>query len=119
QMRANIDAWWPEIEAGRIEAIVVNASGCGAMVREYGRHLRDDPAYADKAERVAALVQDIAELCTPHGAALAERVAGRLPARAAFHPPCTLQHWQSLRGETESLLAQLGFTLTPFADSHL
>jgi len=119
QMRANIDAWWPDIAAGRVEAIVMNASGCGATVREYGHHLQDDPAYAAKAERVSALVRDVAEILAPHAGELAPRLAGRLPARPAFHPPCTLQHWQGLRPLTENLLAKLGFALQPFADSHL
>ncbi|VCU68591.1 Lactate utilization protein A [Pigmentiphaga humi] len=119
QMRANIDAWWPDIEAGRIEAIVMNASGCGAMVREYAQHLHDDPAYADKARRVCELVRDVAQVLAPHAAQLAPMLAGRLPARTVFHPPCTLQHWQGLRPAVEGLLASLGFALQPFSDSHL
>ncbi|MDX3906723.1 MAG: glycolate oxidase subunit GlcF [Pigmentiphaga sp.] len=118
QMRANIDAWWPDIEAGRIEAIVMNASGCGATVREYAHHLQDDPSYAAKARRVSGLVRDVAEILAPHAGELAPRLQGRLPARVAFHPPCTLQHWQALRPLTERMLAELGFALQPFADSH-
>jgi glycolate oxidase iron-sulfur subunit len=60
-IRRNIDAWWPFIESGKVEAIVINASGCGAMVREYGHLLRDDAAYADKARRVVEIAQDVAE----------------------------------------------------------
>jgi glycolate oxidase iron-sulfur subunit len=119
QMRANIDAWWPDIDAGRIEAIVMNASGCGATVREYGHHLRHDPIYADKALVVASLVRDIAEIVAPHAEQLRRRIKRALPQRAAFHPPCTLQHWQRLRPVTEKLLADLGFPLLPFAESHL
>lgn len=119
QMRANIDAWWPDIEAGRVEAIVTNASGCGATVHEYAHHLQDDPAYAAKAERISALVRDVAEIVEPHADELAGKLTGPLPARPAFHPPCTLQHWQGLRPLTENLLAKLGFALQPFAESHL
>ncbi|MPS29990.1 MAG: glycolate oxidase subunit GlcF [Alcaligenaceae bacterium] len=119
QMRANIDAWWPGIESGRIEAIVMNASGCGATVREYAHHLRDDPAYAGRAARVSGMVRDIAEILAPQAAELAPRLAGRLAARPVFHPPCTLQHWQGLRPLVERLLSDLGFALQPFADSHL
>jgi glycolate oxidase iron-sulfur subunit len=122
-MRANIDAWWPDIEAGTIDAIVMNASGCGAMVREYAHHLRHDPVYSGKAIRVSDMVRDIAEILAPHAEALRPRVTAGLPVgstgRVAFHPPCTLQHWQRLRPVTEKLLVDLGLTLQPFADSHL
>jgi glycolate oxidase iron-sulfur subunit len=123
QMRANIDAWWPDIESGRIEAIVMNASGCGATVREYAQHLADDPRYAVKAQRVSDLARDVAELLAPHANELKPQLQGKLSAqgllRAAFHPPCTLQHWQALRPLTEKLLIDLGFALQPFADSHM
>lgn len=118
QMRRNIDAWWPDLAAGRVEALVMNASGCGAMVREYGHHLRHDPVYAEKAAQVSAMVKDIAEVLAPHAAQLKRAMRRPIP-RAAFHPPCTLQHWQGLRQCTETLLAELGFELVPFADSHL
>jgi len=120
QMRANIDAWWPAIESGEVEAVVMNASGCGAMAREYAHHLRHDARYAERARIVAGKVMDVAELLAPLAGELRERLAGAgLPARAAFHPPCTLQHWQGLRPLTEKLLADLGFALQPFADTHL
>ncbi len=120
QMRANIDAWWPLIDSGQAEAIVMNASGCGAMVREYAHHLRGDPAYAEKAARIVASVRDISELLAPHAAQLRERLgAAGLPGPVAFHPPCTLQHWQHLRPLTEKLLAELGFVLQPFTEAHL
>ncbi|WP_312429703.1 glycolate oxidase subunit GlcF [Achromobacter sp.] len=117
QMRANVDAWWPLVQDRKIEAIVMNASGCGAMVKEYAHHLRHDPAYAQKAADIVALVKDVAEIVAPH----AELLRSRLPSgtRASFHPPCTLQHWQGLRPLSEQLLVDLGFELQPFADKHL
>ncbi|MFA5522266.1 MAG: glycolate oxidase subunit GlcF [Castellaniella sp.] len=118
QMRRNIDAWLPLIDSGEVEAIVMNATGCGAMVREYDHHLRHDPAYAEKAARVVEKVVDISEIIAPHAAELAPRLKG-LPERMAFHPPCTLQHWQKLRPLNERLLADLGFPLQPFSESHL
>ncbi|MCD0502245.1 glycolate oxidase subunit GlcF [Bordetella petrii] len=117
QMRANIDAWWPLIENEAVEAIVMNASGCGAMVKEYAHHLRGDARYAERAARIVALVKDVAEVVAPHAQALRERMAPGGP--AAFHPPCTLQHWQGLRPLSERLLADLGFELRAFPDSHL
>ena len=119
QMRANIDAWWPHIESGAVEAVVINASGCGAMVKEYGHLLAGEPAYAGKAARVAAMARDLSELLPDIAAALAGRV--RAPTETlAWHPPCTLQHGMKLRGGVEEHLAALGFTLRPAAqEAHL
>jgi glycolate oxidase iron-sulfur subunit len=119
QMRANIDAWWPFIERGEIDAIVMNASGCGVTVREYAHHLQHDADYADKARRVSELSRDLSELLPD----VVEKLRGRVTPAAgvlAFHPPCTLQHGQQLRGGVERGMAQLGFDirLAP-AESHL
>ena len=113
--RANIDAWWPHIEAGA-EAIVQTASGCGAFVKEYRDILKDDPAYADKARRVSELAKDLVEVLRDEELASLEVNAGR---RLAFHCPCTLQHAQKLGGAVEGVLVKLGFTLTPVQDAHL
>ncbi len=118
-MRANIDTGWPYVERGEVEAIVMNASGCGGTVREYDHHLKHDPAYAEKARRIVELVRDVAELVAPHAEQLAARVPALAGRKVAFHPPCTLQHWQKLRPATEKLLTGLGFALQPFAESHL
>ncbi len=123
QMRANVDAWWPYLGAGGVEAIVINASGCGATVKEYGHLLRHDPAYAERAARVSALARDLSELLPDMLPALAERLAGRIDAPKAllaYHPPCTLQHGQKLRGGVETHLARLGFRLrVARTESHL
>jgi len=108
QMRANIDAWWPQVEQDAVEAIVMNASGCGVTVRDYGHILRDDPAYALKARRISELTRDLSELLP----ALVPVLKGRVQAPAgvvAYHPPCTLQHGQKLRGGVEVNLRALGF----------
>jgi len=118
QMRANVDVWWPLLDRGEAECIVANASGCGAMLREYAYHLRNDPAYAGKAQALSAAVRDVSELLEPHAADLGRRI-GAITGRHAFHPPCTLQHWQKLRAVTEQVLGALGFKLVPFAESHL
>ena len=112
QMRANIDAWWPHVEAGA-EAIVMNASGCGVTVKDYGHVLRDDPAYAARAARISALTRDLSELLPVLVPALQPRLVRQPDARqvVAFHPPCTLQHGQKLRGGVETHLAALGFTV--------
>jgi len=118
QMRANIDAWLPLLDNGQAESIIMNASGCGAMVREYAHHLRHDPEYVTKALRLVDKVRDVAEIVAPHAGELKARLEG-LPGKTAFHPPCTLQHWQGLRGVSERMLADLGFAMQPFNESHL
>jgi glycolate oxidase iron-sulfur subunit len=114
-MRRMIDAWWPLVEHGA-EAIVMTASGCGSSVVEYGHYLAHDPAYAEKARRISALTKDIAEVI----AAEADRLpVAAAKARVAFHAPCTLQHWQPLKGVAERLLARVGYELAPVPDGHL
>jgi glycolate oxidase iron-sulfur subunit len=114
-MRRNIDAWWPHLEAGA-EAIVMTASGCGSLVKEYGHHLRDDPAYAAKAARVSELTRDLAEVLAREDLSGLRRGPAR---RIAFHPPCSLQHGQKVRGVIEAILTGLGHELVPVAESHL
>jgi glycolate oxidase iron-sulfur subunit len=114
-MRRNIDAWLPHIEAGA-EAIVITASGCGSLVKEYGHHLRDDPAYAEKAVRVASLTLDLSEVLAREDLSPLRRGAAK---RVAFHPPCSLQHGQKVRGVIETILSGLGHELVPVQESHL
>ena len=157
-MRRNVDAWWPMIEADEVEAIAMTASGCGVMVKEYGHLLAHDEAYAAKAQRVSEMTRDLSELALAEEAlperlaaakarraaatkasgdvghsenAMAEAgsaggasaavaaVAVAAPVKIAYHPPCTLQHGQQLRGQAEQILRDAGFELTPVADSHL
>jgi len=142
--RRNIDAWWPLLAsptepasaartASGAEAIVINASGCGAMIKDYAHLLRHDPLYAEKAAQVSAMTRDLAEflpaererlqaLCgQPVGVDGAHAAGTKRPAspRLAFHPPCTLQHGQQIKGEVESLLRACGAEILPFAESHL
>ena len=119
-MRRNIDAWWPDVEAGAVEAIVMNASGCGVTVKEYGHALAHDPAYAGKAARVSELTRDLSELLPELVELLRARVKPGKVQHLAFHPPCTLQHGQQLRGGVETHLNALGFKvqLAP-SESHL
>jgi glycolate oxidase iron-sulfur subunit len=118
EMRNNIDAWWPHLETG-VESIVMNASGCGVMVKDYGHLLRDDVAYAEKAARISALTRDLSELLPD----LVEPLRAQASTKAgqvAFHPPCTLQHGQQLRGGVEKHLGALGFQIkTATCEAHL
>ena len=116
-MRALIDSWWPRVEAGA-EAIVMTASGCGATVKEYAHHLRHDPRYADRAAKISAMTRDICEVIEAEFPRL-EPLLGKRGGRMAFHPPCSLQHGQNIKGVTERLLVGAGFELTPVPDAHL
>jgi glycolate oxidase iron-sulfur subunit len=122
-MRTNIDAWWPLVRAGDVEAIVMNASGCGVMVKDYGHALKDDPAYADKAQHISALTKDISELLPDLVPLLKPKLQSAAVEAAglqAFHPPCTLQHGQKLRGGVEEHLQALGFKVSVTTnESHL
>jgi glycolate oxidase iron-sulfur subunit len=117
-MRRNIDAWWPHVQAGA-EAIVMTASGCGITVKEYGHLLRHDPAYAAKAERISDLTKDLSEILPDFELALQDKLAGKIGKRVAYHPPCTLQHGQQIRGKVERLLGIVGVDVQLCEDSHL
>ena len=129
EMRRNIDAWWPHIEAANgagsgVEALVMNASGCGVMVKDYGHALQGDPLYADKAQRVSELTRDLSELLpdlVPQLLpALRKRLQSTPPQQITFHPPCTLQHGQQLRGGVENHLGDLGFKINVVScEAHL
>ncbi|HHH44299.1 MAG TPA: glycolate oxidase subunit GlcF [Gammaproteobacteria bacterium] len=115
QARINIDAWWPCVEQGA-EAIVITASGCAPMVKDYGHLLREDPQYAQRAARVGAMARDISEVLRDED--LTALKAGK-DRRIAFHSPCSLQHAQQLDGVVEQLLRGVGYTLVPVQDAHL
>ena len=112
-MRRNIDAWWPLVQGltlqGKVEAIVMNASGCGAAVKDYGHALAHDTDYADKARRVSELTRDLSELLPDLVGSLKPKLRAIQNKALAFHPPCTLQHGQQLRGGVETALTELGF----------
>ena len=121
-MRALIDAWWPQVEAGA-EAIVMSASGCGTTVKEYGHLLAHDPAYATKAQRIAALTKDMSEVVADEMDALkrllAQGAGDTGASKLALQLPCSLQHGQKIVGLIERILLAAGFELTPVEDSHL
>ncbi len=118
-VKRNIDAWWPFVERGA-EAIVVTASGCGVMVKEYGHLLRQDAAYAAKAKKIAELARDTVEVIAAEWTRIAPKIAMDMGSRrVAFHSPCTLQHGMKLKGRVEEILHALGLELTPVPDAHL
>ncbi len=116
-MRRNIDAWWPYVE--QVEAIVMTASGCGVTVKDYGHLLAHDPHYAAKAARISMLTRDLSEILPQFEAQLALQMEGKSAQRVAFHPPCTLQHGQQIRGKVEHVLRAVGVDVVLCVDSHL
>ena len=119
-MRRNVDAWWPRVASNQIEAIVMNASGCGVTVKEYGHALSADPAYAQRAQRISELTRDLSELLPEMAANLKPRMRSIKQHQLVLHPPCTLQHGQQLRGTIDAPLNLLGFDvrLAP-SEAHL
>jgi glycolate oxidase iron-sulfur subunit len=118
-MRRNVDAWWPYVEQGAVEAIVMTASGCGVTVKEYGHLLAHDPDYADKARRISELTRDLSEILPQFEEQIRTRAQGKGTPRVAYHPPCTLQHGQQIRGKVETVLHAAGVDVVLCADNHL
>lgn len=116
RVKANVDAWTKVLERGRLDAVVVNASGCGTMVKDYGFLLRSDPAYADKAKRISALTRDVTELMSELG--LKEPMIS-IGQRIAYQNPCSMQHGQKVANQPKALLAAAGFALVDMAEEHL
>ncbi|MFM9883015.1 MAG: glycolate oxidase subunit GlcF [Burkholderiales bacterium] len=118
-MRALIDTWWPYVERGEVEAFVMTASGCGVVVKDYDHLLARDVRYAAKAERIASMTKDIAEVIDAELDRIRPLARSDTRRRIAFHPPCTLQHGQRLGGMPERVLQACGIDLVPVADAHL
>jgi glycolate oxidase iron-sulfur subunit len=114
--RANIDAWTREIDNGGLDAIVINTSGCGTTIKDYGYAMREDAAYAAKAARVSALAKDVSEVMAELGLAAPATATGQ---RVAYHSACSLQHGQRIREQPKALLARAGFTVVDVPESHI
>ncbi len=122
QVRRNVDALWPQLEAGA-EALVFTASACSAMLADYGGLLQDDPRYAARAARISASARDITQVLSAESGELARALRTSAHARppvtsqrVAFQAPCSLQHALKLSGMVEPLLLAAGFTLTAVTD---
>ena len=119
-MRRNVDAWYAQVAAGDVQAIVSSASACALAIKDYARALAHDPQYAAKAARISSLARDLSELLPQMSTPLKSRIRAMNTGTLAFHPPCTLQHGQKLRGVVESQLRALGFVIGAAPeDSHL
>ena len=114
--KANIDAWTRELEGGGLDAVVINASGCGTTIKDYGFMLREDPAYAAKAARIAALAKDVTEVLGELGLPPAATDTDLV---VAYHSACSMQHGQKITALPKQLLAQAGFTVKDVPEAHL
>jgi glycolate oxidase iron-sulfur subunit len=122
QARANIDAWITEADARGLDAIIINTSGCGTQIKDYGFMFREDAVYAEKAARVAALARDVteylAELAFNHDIAVGPS-AEAATLRVTYHSACSLQHGQKIIRQPRDLLRAAGFTVSEPAEGHL
>ena len=114
--RRNVDAWSKEVERGEVDAIIVNASGCGTTVKDYGHMLRHDPAYAARAARISALARDVSEFLYEYELGAPERWSS---IRVAYHSACSLQHGQRVHDEPRALLKQAGFAVVDVPEGHI
>ncbi len=115
-VKANVAAWTREIEGDGLDAIVINASGCGTVVKDYGFMLRNDPEWADKAARISERTKDISEFMSDLGLMPPARSTGLA---VAYHAACSLQHGQQVRMQPKNLLTAAGFTIRDLAEGHL
>ncbi|MDX2288414.1 MAG: glycolate oxidase subunit GlcF [Hyphomicrobiaceae bacterium] len=116
QAKANVDAWVHEIDKSPVDAIIINASGCGTTVKDYAHMLRHDPAYADKARRVVALTKDITEFLSDYHLGPPRRYSSL---RVAYHSACSMQHGQRITDEPKELLKRAGYTVADVPEGHI
>jgi glycolate oxidase iron-sulfur subunit len=114
--RANIDAWTAALDEGGLDAVIVDTSGCGVTVKDYGHMLREDGRYAAKAARIAGLAKDVSEFVAELGLKPPIVATGQ---RVAYHAACSLQHGQQIREAPKRLLAAAGFSVLDVPEGHL
>jgi glycolate oxidase iron-sulfur subunit len=115
-VRRNVDAWSKEIAKEAVDAIIVNASGCGTTVKDYGHMLRHDPAYAARAAQISALTKDVSEFVAGYEIGAPKRWSSL---RIAYHSACSLQHGQRVTDEPKALLKAAGFSVVDIAEGHI
>jgi glycolate oxidase iron-sulfur subunit len=114
--RRNITAWEQEIEAGGVEAVLVNVSGCGTTVKDYGHVMRHDGQFAERAKRIAGLTRDISEYLVGLQLGAPKRWSSL---RIAYHSACSLQHGQQITEQPVELLKQAGFAVVSIPEGHI
>ena len=114
--KANIAAWRREMAAGGLDAVIINTSGCGTMVKDYGYMFRDDSALSGPAQAISGMTRDISEFMAEIGLQDAVIETGQ---RVAYHAACSLQHGQQIRQQPKQLLAAAGFEVMDIPEGHL
>ena len=114
--RRNVDAWSKEIEKEPVDAILINTSGCGTTVKDYGHLLSRDPAYAERAKKVSELAKDVSEFLASHNIGAPRRWSSL---KVAYHSACSMQHGQRITHQPKTLLKKAGFTVLDIPESHI
>lgn len=114
--KRNVDAWSKELAKGPVDAIIVNASGCGTAVKDYGHLLKREPEYAARAARIAALANDISEFLGKYELGPPKRWSSL---RVAYHPACSLQHGQGIKEVPRDLLTKAGYSVVDIPEAHI
>jgi glycolate oxidase iron-sulfur subunit len=115
--KRNVDAWWRLIEKrGPVDAVIINASGCGTTVKDYGHLLKGQPSHADKAAKIAELTRDVAEFLANYDMGPPKRWSSL---RVAYHSACSMQHGQRISEEPRKLLRNAGFTVMEIPEAHI
>ncbi|MFN0218870.1 MAG: glycolate oxidase subunit GlcF [Hyphomicrobium sp.] len=114
--KRNVDAWSREMAKDDVDAIIINASGCGTTVKDYGHLLAHDLTYAVAARNVASLAKDITEYLSTHDIGAPKRWSSL---KVAYHAACSLQHGQRITHQPKALLKKSGFSVLEIAEGHL
>lgn len=114
--RKNVDAFSSLMRGEALDAIIINASGCGTMVKDYGHLLSRDQGYAERARRIVSLTKDVTEFLHDIGLGVPERWSGL---RVAYHSACSMQHGQRIHEAPRALLRQAGYAVLDVPEGHI
>jgi glycolate oxidase iron-sulfur subunit len=114
--KANVDAWSRDIDKGGVDAIIINTSGCGTTVKDYGELLAHEPRYAERAKKISALAKDVTEFLEKYDIGAPKRWSSL---KVAYHAACSLQHGQRVVAQPKALMRNAGFTVVDVPESHL
>jgi glycolate oxidase iron-sulfur subunit len=114
--KRNVDAWWKVMSRGPIDAVVINASGCGTMVKDYGHLLAEVEGYAQRAQKIAEMARDVTEFLAEYDLGPPKRWSSL---RVAYHSACSMQHGQQITEEPKQLLRDAGFTVLDIPEGHI
>jgi glycolate oxidase iron-sulfur subunit len=116
QARRNVDAWSKAMDKEPVDAVIINASGCGTTVKDYGYMLKRDPAYADRAQKLSELTKDVTEFLAGYDLGAPARWSS---IRVAYHAACSLQHGQRVLDEPKMLLRKAGYSVVEVPEGHI